>query len=193
MTEWVCRRETGDDHAVVEALYDQVFGPARRSLSSYRLRAGVPPIPELCLVVAGPGIAGAVRFWPIRLGAARRPGLLAGPVGVHPTRQGEGLGSLLLRHGLAEARGLPLPADAGEAGNWTRVVLVGDEPYYRRFGFRRDLACRLEFPSPTDPARVLAAELAAGALAGVSGPVAAWTVGPWRVGDARPPAREGRV
>jgi predicted N-acetyltransferase YhbS len=85
--------------------------------------------------------------------------LLLGPVAVHPTRQGEGLGALLIHESLAEARRL----------GWTRVLLVGDAPYYRRFGFRR--MDRVVMPPPTNPDRVLGLELAPGAWSGVEGAV----------------------
>ena len=176
MDELVLREESGGDLVAVEALFDRVFGPARKSLSSYKLRQGVLPVRELCLVVSSSGglPAGAVRFWPVRIGGSGVPALLAGPVGVDPTRQGEGLGAALLRAGLTRAERLAMPADTGEAGRWKRVVLVGDEPYYGRFGFRRDLAEALRFPSPTDPARVLACELEPGAMSGIGGRVASW-------------------
>jgi predicted N-acetyltransferase YhbS len=83
---------------------------------------------------------------------------------VHPTRQGEGLGAILIGEAMERA------AELG----WTRVILIGDEPYYRRFGFRRDLAEGLDFPPPTNPARILARELVPGAMAGVAGEVRRW-------------------
>lgn len=151
--------ETEADAAEVEALYDLCFAPGRTALSSYRLRNGVPPVKALCLVLRdGDGILAAViRYWPVRV--ARRRVLLLGPVAVHPTRQGEGLGALLIHESLGEARRL----------GWERVMLVGDAPYYRRFGFRK--LERVEMPPPTNPDRVLGMELQPGAWGGVEGPV----------------------
>lgn len=151
--------ETEADAAEVEALYDLCFAPGRTALSSYRLRNGVPPVKALCLVLRdGDGILAAViRYWPVRV-AGRRV-LLLGPVAVHPTRQGEGLGALLIHESLGEARRL----------GWERVMLVGDAPYYRRFGFRK--LDRVEMPPPTNPDRVLGMELQPGAWVGVEGPV----------------------
>ncbi len=176
MVELILRQECRGDSGVVEALFDRVFGPARQSLSSYRLREGVAPVPELCLVVCTTEdmILGAVRCSPVRIGSPATPCLLAGPVGVDPTRQGEGLGGALLRAALARAERLAMPPEAGEEGPWKRVVLVGDEPYYARFGFRRALAKGLAFPPPTDPDRVLALELEPGSMAEVNGPVVSW-------------------
>lgn len=154
--------ETPDDWWEVEALYDLSFAPGRTALSSYRLRDDIPAVKDLCTVVRdGDGVLAAViRYWPVRV--AGLPVLLLGPVAVHPTRQGEGLGGLLIHETLAEARRL----------GWERVMLVGDPPYYGRFGFRKleDVA----MPPPTDPERVLGFELVRGAWAGVAGPVTRW-------------------
>lgn len=150
--------ETGDDWWEVEALFDLCFAPGREALSSYRLREGVAPVADLCLVARENGlVAGAIRFWPVRAGG--RCCLLLGPVAVHPTHQGEGLGGFLILQGLERAREL----------GWRRAMLVGDEPYYGRFGFRR--LDGVEMPPPTNPARVLGVALAEGAWNGVTGPV----------------------
>jgi predicted N-acetyltransferase YhbS len=150
--------ETEADWWEVEALYDLCFAPGRTALSSYRLRDGVPQVRELCHVLRdGEGVLAAViRYWPVEV-AGRV--LLLGPVAVHPTRQGEGLGGLLIRESLAEARRL----------GWERVLLVGDAPYYRRFGFRKLEG--VEMPPPTNPERVLGLALKPGAWKGVAGPV----------------------
>jgi predicted N-acetyltransferase YhbS len=161
--------EAPADTPEVEYLYDLAFAPGRSALSSYRLRAGVAPVADLSLVARDEydALGGAIRFWPVRVGVAGAACLLLGPVAVHPTRQGEGLGALLIAESLERA------VRAG----WTRVLLVGDEPYYRRFGFARSTASALEFPPPTNPDRLLARELAPGAFEGVSGMVRSWAEG----------------
>ena len=113
----------------------------------------------LCHVLRdGEGILAAIiRYWPVLVGGRRV--LLLGPVAVHPTRQGEGLGGLLIHESLTEAARL----------GWERVLLVGDQPYYRRFGFWK--IGGVEMPPPTNPDRVLALELVPGAWDGVRGPV----------------------
>ena len=85
-------RETPRDWWEVEALFDLCFAPGREALSSYRLRDGVEPVAKLCLVARDDSgiLAAAVRFWPVKV--AERSALLLGPIAVHPTRQGEGLG-----------------------------------------------------------------------------------------------------
>lgn len=152
--------ETADEWWEVEGLLDLCFAPGREALSSYRLRHGVPPVAALCLVARdGTGtLAGSIRNWPVRV--AGRWALLLGPVAVHPTHQGEGLGAQLIGQVIADAR----------EGGWSRVLLVGDAPYYGRFGFRR--LPGVVMPPPTNPERVLGAELRPGAWAGVEGVVA---------------------
>ena len=138
--------ETDADTPEVEALLDLCFAPGRTALSSYRLRDGVPPVPELCLTLrGGDTLVAAIRYWPVRVGG--RSVLLLGPVAVHPTAQGEGLGGLLMRESLSRARAM----------GWARVMLVGDAPYYGRFGFSR--LDGVEMPPPTNPDRVLGLEL----------------------------------
>ncbi|KGJ05026.1 Predicted N-acetyltransferase YhbS [Paracoccus halophilus] len=152
-------RETPADTPEVEALLDLCFAPGRTALSSYRLREGVAPVGALCLMLRNDQrvVLGAIRYWPVRV--AGLPVLLLGPVAVHPTAQGEGLGAVLMRESLERA------AQQG----WQRVMLVGDQPYYARFGFAR--LDGVEMPPPTNPDRVLGLEIAPSAWAGVTGPV----------------------
>ncbi|PIB24182.1 GNAT family N-acetyltransferase [Amylibacter kogurei] len=154
-------QETKDDQWEVEFLYDLSFAPGREALSSYRLREDVAPVAQLCLVArdAGNSVAGAIRYWPIFIGDDNAAALLLGPVAVHPTHQGEGLGALLIQKSLEIAR------DAG----WARVILVGDAPYYARFGFQR--ATNLEFPPPTNPERLLFLELLPDGFENISGKI----------------------
>lgn len=152
-------QETEADWWEVEALYDLCFAPGRTALSSYRLRDGVAKVAELCLTLRDDdgALAAVIRYWPVRVGGTRC--LLLGPVAVHPVHQGEGFGGLLIHESLHEAERL----------GWQRVLLVGDEPYYRRFGFvKRE---RVLMPPPTNPDRVLGRELVPGAWQGVAGEV----------------------
>ena len=151
-------QETAADGWEVEALYDLCFAPGREALSSYRLRDGVAPVAALCLLLRDHGaVVAAIRHWPVRI--ADKAVLLLGPVAVHPTRQGEGLGAWLIGDSLDRARAL----------GWERSLLVGDAPYYGRFGFRR--LTGVEMPPPTNPARVLGLALQPGAWDGLHGPV----------------------
>jgi predicted N-acetyltransferase YhbS len=151
--------ETEDDWWEVEALYDLCFAPGRTALSSYRLRDGVPTVAPLCLTLRDDEntLAAVIRYWPALI--KEHDVLLLGPIAVHPTRQGEGLGALLINESLAEARRL----------GWERVMLVGDAPYYGRFGFVK--LHGVEMPPPTNPDRILGLALKAGAWDGVTGMV----------------------
>ena len=157
--------EVEDDWWEVEALYDLCFSPGRTALSSYRLRDGVPTVAALCLILRDEDgtLAAAIRYWPAEIdegdGEDGEDVLLLGPIAVHPTRQSEGLGGLLINESLVEARRL----------GWERVLLVGDAPYYSRFGFQK-LEGVVMTP-PTNPDRVLGLELKKGAWAGIKGDV----------------------
>ena len=158
--------ELPDDLPEVEYLYDLAFAPGRTALSSYRLREDINRIAELSLVARDEFniVAGAIRYWPVRIGEVGDPALLLGPVAVHPTRQGEGLGRMLV------SESLELAIEA----NWSRVILIGDEPYYRKYGFTREFAALLDFPPPTNPDRLLAKALVDGAFEGVKGLIRKW-------------------
>lgn len=160
---YLTRVEESGDFWEVEALYDLCFAPGREALSSYRLRDDIPPVADLCHVARDPDgiLAGAIRFWPILVGDA--PSLLLGPVAVHPTRQGEGLGGLLIETALDAASG------------WDRVLLVGDAPYYGRFGFLP--LNGVIMPPPTNPSRVLGRDLRPGGWTGIAGRVRRWQEG----------------
>ena len=154
--------EVPDDRWEVEVLYDLCFAPGRSALSSYRLRDGVDPIAPLCLTARDRDgiLAGAIRHWPVNV--AGHAVALLGPVAVHPTRQGEGLARLLVHRAL----------DIASQQGWDRVMLVGDAPYYGKFGFT--LLSGVQMPPPTNPARVLGIAVHSGAWHGVTGAVTAW-------------------
>lgn len=148
------------EHAdAIEALADLAFGPDRMSKTTYRLRDGVAPVDALSLVVMeGEKLLGTVRYWPVNIPTVNTA-LLLGPIAIHPDHQGCGIGSALITASLQKAKDL----------GWDAVILVGDEPYYRRFGFCRALAQNLSLPGPVDPERLLGLELIDGALKNASG------------------------
>lgn len=156
-------KERPEDAAEVEWLLDLAFAPGRTALSSYQLRSNVAPVAELCTVARDEYdvLAGCVRYWPVSIGEDDLPALLLGPIAVHPTRQGEGLGALLITETL----------DIAQESGWSRVLLVGDAPYYSRFGFSVEHTRALEFPKPYNPERLLGRPLLPGAFSGVSGRV----------------------
>jgi predicted N-acetyltransferase YhbS len=139
-----------------EALLDRTFGPARFAKTSERLREG--RLPVLALAAHDDGVLiGTVRLWAVA--ADDWHGLLLGPLAVAPEHQGQGIGAKLMRRALNRA------AAAGHGA----VLLVGDAPYYARFGFSAALTRELEMPGPVERARFLGLELAPGALAGAGG------------------------
>jgi predicted N-acetyltransferase YhbS len=103
---------------------------------------------------------GGIRFTAIRMGE-REGAALLGPLVVDPAVTGKGYGKALVEEGLARAK----------AEGFALVLLVGDMPYYGRFGFQPVPPGRISLPGPVDPARLLAVELAPGALTGVTGMV----------------------
>ena len=156
-----CDDATASDHDAIEHLLDLSFGSDRHSKTSYRLREGNAAVPGLSLVTRDPGvgISGTISFWPLAVGEKGSPALLLGPLAVHPDRQGLGIGLTLMREGLARAK----------AQAHGLVLLVGDEPYYAKVGFRRLPKDLISMPGPVNPDRFLYLELKPGALDGVSG------------------------
>jgi predicted N-acetyltransferase YhbS len=152
--------ETAGDALPVERLHERTFGPGRFVLSAYRLREHVDHLLELSFTARiGTLLVGSVRQLPILIGDT--PALLLGPLTVEPPFRGRGVGNALLRRALDQAK----------AKGHRLVLLVGDEAYYSRAGFRTIPHGRVKMPGPVDPKRLLIAELADGAFADVSGQV----------------------
>lgn len=146
----------------IEALLDRAFGAKRTAKTVYRLRRGVAPVADLCFVALeqNGALAGTIRYWPITIGGGLKA-LLLGPIAIAEHHRGDGLGGRLIRDSLARA---------AELGHRI-VLLVGDEPYYSRVGFKPVPKGRITMPGPVDAARILMFELVDGAFEGVSGPV----------------------
>ena len=157
------RKEFSKDVAAREALLDLSLGEARFAKASERLREGRRPADELSFAAtAGGCLVGTVRLWQVTAGPGR-PALLLGPLAVHPEFRCRGIGGALMRHALDAARRLGHGA----------VLLVGDAPYYGRFGFSAEKTGSLWLPGRYDAKRFLALELAPGALDGARGLVSA--------------------
>ena len=152
------RQECAADVAAREALLDAAL-PARFTKTSERLREGRLPAEGLALVaVRDDRMVGTVRLWHVSAGPGT-PALLLGPLAVDPAHRGEGIGAKLMARALA---------GAGRRGHQA-VLLVGDAPYYARFGFSAEGTGALWLPGPYARERFLARELVAGALAGARG------------------------
>ncbi len=162
----IIRDENLRDVEAREALLDEAFGDCRFAKTCERLRDGRLAAAGLSLVAVTAGgadgaagrLAGTVRLWNVSAGPGRRA-LLLGPLAVAEDRRGQGVGAALVTAALARARALGHRA----------VLLVGDQPYYGRFGFSPGPAGGLWLPGPVERARFLALELAPGALAGSRG------------------------
>jgi predicted N-acetyltransferase YhbS len=154
------RPETADDAVAIERLHERTFGPGRVAKTAYRIREGIEHQPELSFTArVGTLLVGSVRLTPIRIGATKA--LLLGPLTVEPPFRERGIGQKLIERALAEAKNM----------GHRLVVLVGDEPYYGKCGFKRIPKGTATMPGPVDPARLLVCELAEGAFGGVSGPI----------------------
>lgn len=152
------RHERAADNSARETLLDRAFGATRNRKSSQRLRDGRLPAEHLSFVAAdGRRVVGTARLW--NIAAAGCAALLLGPVAVAEDCRGRGIGAILVQRAVAEARRLGHGA----------VILVGDAPYYGRFGFSADKTGNLKLPGPFERHRLLALELKPGALDGARG------------------------
>jgi predicted N-acetyltransferase YhbS len=152
--------ETPADADVIERLHERTFGPGRYARTAFRIREGAGHLIDLSFTARiGTLLVGSVRQTPIRIGEIKA--LLLGPLTVEPPFRRRGIGLALLQRALSEAK---------QKGH-RLVVLVGDEPYYAKAGFRRIPKGRARMPGPVDPERLLVAELAEDASTGISGPI----------------------
>ena len=153
--------EAAADVAAREDLLDRAMGPMRKKKSSEKLRRGRRPSEGLAFVArdASGAVLGTVRLWDVTLGEGGPAALLLGPLAVEPALKSAGIGSSLMRHAVAEAARLGHGA----------ILLVGDAPYYGRFGFSAAKTGSLAMPGPYERHRLLALELVEGALDGARG------------------------
>ncbi|MGE0563609.1 MAG: GNAT family N-acetyltransferase [Pseudolabrys sp.] len=150
--------ETAADAVAIERLHERTFGPGRFARTAYRLREARDHVLELSFTARiGTLMVGSVRLTPILIDTT--PALLLGPLTIEPPFRDRGIGKAMIERALADAK---------KAGH-KLVVLVGDEPYYGKHGFKPVPKGRVKMSGPVDPARLLVAELAPGAFDGVSG------------------------
>jgi predicted N-acetyltransferase YhbS len=169
------RAERASDAVAREALLDACFGENRHQRTCQRLRDGRAPAEGLALSAVHEGrLVGTVRLWHVSAGG--RPALMLGPLAVDAASRKLGLGAALMGHALAAAR----------ARRHGAVILLGDAPYYARFGFSAEKTGELLLPGPFERERLLALELTEGALDGAWGMVAP-------TGEALPKIRAGRA
>jgi predicted N-acetyltransferase YhbS len=156
------RAEKASDVVAREALLDACFGENRHLRTCQRLRDGRAPAEGLAFsAVAGGRLVGTLRLWHVSAGAC--PALMLGPLAVEASSRKLGVGTALMDHALA----------AATARGHRAVILLGDAPYYARFGFSAQKTGELSLPGPFERDRLLALELAEGALDGAWGMIAA--------------------
>jgi predicted N-acetyltransferase YhbS len=152
--------ETRDDALAIERLHERTFGPGRMAKTAYRLREGAPHRADLSFTARiGTLLVGSVQLTPILVGQAKA--LLLGPLTVEPPFRERGIGQMLVDRALAQAK----------AAGHRLVILVGDEPYYAKSGFKRLPRRQVTMPGPVDPARLLVCELVEGAATDIAGPI----------------------
>ena len=150
------------DLPAIEALHDLAFGPGALTRAAYRVREGQPTFTPFCRVLyQGDTLIAAIRYTAVHIGGSNSA-LMLGPLAVAPAFANLGHGRRLLAESIDSAR----------AASIALIILIGDPPYYARFGFVQVPFRQIQMPGPIDPARLLALELAPGALATFKGSVA---------------------
>jgi predicted N-acetyltransferase YhbS len=152
------RAERASDAVAREALLDACFGENRQTRTCQRLRDGRAPAEGLALSAVREGrLVGTVRLWHVSAGGI--PALMLGPLAVEDSSRKLGVGAALMDHALA----------AATARGHRAVILLGDAPYYARFGFSASKTSELSLPGPFERNRLLGLELVEGALDGAWG------------------------
>ena len=145
------RAERASDVAAREALLDACFGDNRHTRTCQRLRDGRAPAEGLALSAVRQGrVIGTVRLWHVSVGGI--PALMLGPLAVEASSRQLGVGAALMDHALAAAKALGHRA----------VILLGDAPYYARFGFSAAKTGELTLPGAFERERLLGLELQRG-------------------------------
>lgn len=155
------RPVTAADLPAIQDLQDQCFGPGRFARAAYRVREGLPLHSKHCLCASiGEEVVATLRMTPIEIGGTGEA-LMLGPLAVTPRLAGQGIGRRLVAEVLQRA----------EADGVRLVILVGDLPYYGKFGFKPVPEGQIVMPGPVNPARLLAVEVVEGALKDYRGAV----------------------
>src|SRR5690349_20361375 len=156
------RSERASDVVARDALLDACFGANRHMRTCQRLRDGRAPAEGLALSAMRQGrLVGTVRLWHVSAGG--KPALMLGPLAVEACSRQLGVGAALMDHALAAAK----------ARGHRAVLLLGDAPYYARFGFAGAKTGELALPGPFERDRLLGLELLEGGLDGARGMIAA--------------------
>ena len=179
---FVVRSERASDVVARETLLDASFGGNRQLRTCQRLRDGQAPAEGLAISALSRGrLVGTVRLWHVSAGGV--PALVLGPLAVDPQFRKLGIGRALVQRALAAAK----------ARGHGAVLLLGDAPYYTRFGFSALKTGELRLPGPFEPDRLLGLELREGALDGAWGMVVPTGTAAWPQGKPRLAARSRKL
>jgi predicted N-acetyltransferase YhbS len=149
-----------EDAEAIEKLHARAFGPGRFARTAFRVREQAKTVHASGFVArVGSFLVGSVLLTPVHVGGVQA--LMLGPLTVEPAFEGRGIGAALLQRSADEAKAL------GAA----LILLVGDEAYYKRHGYKRVPMGQITLPGPVDPSRLLALEIAPEALATTRGEV----------------------
>lgn len=140
MSAITIRPEQPGDEATIHALTEAAFrempfsdGDEQDLVDRLRVDGDL----TLSLVAEDGGrIVGHIAFSPVSISDGSKSWFGLGPVSVWPELHGQGIGSLLIRQGIAELSG----------GGARGIVLLGSPEYYSRFGFEHDPL--LAYPGP---------------------------------------------
>ena len=136
----------------VETLLDLAFGQDRHGRTAYFVREGMDPIGALSIGWVENGtLVGSVQCWPVCHhgdDGEDRPMIMVGPVAVHPDRQQQGIGKALMRRAMELHDALPIDEQAP-------MMMIGDAPYYRQWGFTADATQQWRLPGPFERDRLL--------------------------------------
>ena len=169
------RAERASDVVAREALLDACFGENRHMRTCQRLRDGRSPAEGLAFSAVAQGrLVGTLRLWHVSAGGS--PALMLGPLAVEASSRKLGVGTALMDHALAAAK----------ARGHRAVILLGDAPYYARFGFSAGKTGELSLPGPFERDRLLTLEFVEGALDGAWGMISS-------TGAPAPKARVARA
>jgi predicted N-acetyltransferase YhbS len=152
--------EKAEDAVAIDRLHERTFGPGRYARTAFRIREKMDHRLDLSFTAwIGTLLVGSIRLTSICVGETKA--LLLGPLTVEPPFRSHGIGSALIERALKDAK----------AKGHKLIVLVGDEPFYKKLGFKRVPPGRAKMPGPVDPMRLLVAELEPGAAKDMSGEI----------------------
>lgn len=140
--DFTITRERVEDAESIDRLNARIFGPGRFARTAARLREGAGQAHHLCFTArVGTYMVGSIRYWHARVGIDL-PAVLLGPLTIEPLFQNKGIGGALMKVSLEVCR-----------AQKTLVFLIGDEVYYKKWGFLQADLDKITLPTPENPER----------------------------------------